>query len=358
MDRRLRPPPTKGASSVARVTDDWYIACRSEALSGKKPLACTLLGIPLVLFRDGDGRAHALLDRCPHRNVPLSLGAVRDGQLECGYHGWRFSGDGACRFVPGLCGPHEARGRRVEAFATRELDGFVWVYTEADREPVREPFRFSLLDDARYTHVPYSLDLEGTMHAAIENALDVPHTAYLHGGLFRKAGGTKNRIRVVVRRYHDRVEAQYLDEPRPPGLAAKILAPSGGTVEHYDRFILPCIAQVEYKLGDDSHLLTSAAFVPVSDFETRLYSVVSFRLPLPGWLVAPVLRPVALRILKQDAEMLREQNAMVHRFGGEQYISTEADVLGSHIMRLLRNAERGEREPSDEPWVKEGELLI
>ena len=36
----------------------------------------------------------------------------------------------------------------------------------------------------------------------------------------------------------DRVEAEYLGEPRPEGLAARILSPSGGTVVHFDRFFL------------------------------------------------------------------------------------------------------------------------
>ena len=53
----------------------WYPACMAHDL-GRSPQAITLMDIPLVLFRDGAGAAHALLDRCPHRNVPLSLGRV------------------------------------------------------------------------------------------------------------------------------------------------------------------------------------------------------------------------------------------------------------------------------------------
>ena len=47
------------------------------------------------------GQAKALLDRCPHRNVPLSLGRVTTkGTLECAYHGWRFGGDGTAVHIP------------------------------------------------------------------------------------------------------------------------------------------------------------------------------------------------------------------------------------------------------------------
>src|SRR5690349_4704699 len=95
---------TPGASpshiSVVRLPHSWFILCSSSELGGK-PLARTLQGTPLVLFRGEGGKPGALMDRCPHRNVPLSLGRVTNGQLECGYHGWRFDTGGQCRLIPG-----------------------------------------------------------------------------------------------------------------------------------------------------------------------------------------------------------------------------------------------------------------
>src|SRR5262245_20037720 len=91
-----------GRYSVAFPKRWWYPATPSEALK-QRPVGITLMDTPIALFRDRDGTAHALLDRCAHRNVPLSLGRVHDdGCLECAYHGWRFDGTGTCRAVPGL----------------------------------------------------------------------------------------------------------------------------------------------------------------------------------------------------------------------------------------------------------------
>src|SRR2546426_8057784 len=91
--------------------DWWYPACRGSDLR-RRPLAITLLGTPVVLWRDAAGTPRALVDRCPHRNAPLSLGRLQgDGSLECGYHGWRFSGDGHCVAVPGLDGASPLRTR-------------------------------------------------------------------------------------------------------------------------------------------------------------------------------------------------------------------------------------------------------
>jgi phenylpropionate dioxygenase-like ring-hydroxylating dioxygenase large terminal subunit len=329
---------------VARLPDQWFIACRSSELRDR-PLGATLQGTPLVLFRGAGGRPGALEDRCPHRNVPLTHGRVRAGELECAYHGWRFDADGACVAVPGLAVPPRSRAARAPAFPCLEQDGYVWVYSTPGAAPRREPFRFPRLGEPSYTSVRRDFEVRSTLLAALENTLDVPHTAFLHGGLFRTSR-KENEIDVVVRRHADRCEAEYVGEPRPKGIAARLLAPGGGVVTHFDRFILPSVAQVEYRLGDASHLTVTSAMTPADDFVTRLFVVATFRLPLPGWLVRPFITPVAASIFKQDARILALQTQNVARFGGERFTSTELDVLGPQIWRLLRQAERGDAAPA------------
>ncbi len=327
-----------------RLPRYWYVACLTSALGRRRPLARTVLGVPMAFFRDEVGRAAAVVDRCPHRNTPLSIGKVCDGQLQCAYHGWRFDASGACRLVPGLVADvADRRARRVETFPVVEQDGFVWVRPDgADDLDDGPSFRFPHVDEAGYTTVRRSLSVDAGLHAALENTLDVPHTAFLHGGLFR-GGRPPVDIEVVVRHTAAGVEAEYIGEPRPPGLAGRILAPEGGVVTHVDRFLMPSIAQVEYRLGDN-HLVTTTAFTPGEDGVTDLHAAVTFRLRLPPALVRAVVTPVANRIFAQDKAILRKQAENVSRFGGERYASTELDVLGQHMLRLLRRAERGDSE--------------
>ena len=56
-----------------------------------------------------------------------------------------------------------------------------------------------------------------------------------------------------------------------------------------------------------------------------------------------LVTPVASFILRQDAWVLRHQTANIRRFGGERFANTRIDVLGPHILRLLRRAERDEK---------------
>jgi phenylpropionate dioxygenase-like ring-hydroxylating dioxygenase large terminal subunit len=323
--------------SVAQIRHHWYIACESAALKAK-PLPVTILDTPLVLFRHEKGEASALLDRCAHRNVPLSLGYVEDCRLVCGYHGWEYDGGGVCQKVPALTGEQTGKARRVPAFPTKERAGYVWVYLDPDTTPTVEPFEFPLLDDRAYSTVRYQASLQATLHASLENILDVPHTAFLHRGLFR--GVKRNEITAVVKRTSTSVEAEFIGEPRPTGVIGSILAPQGGTVIHFDRFFLPSIAQVEYRLGDKNHLMVTSALTPVSNFETKLWAVVTFRTIVPPLLLKPIMMPIAKKVLAQDQVMLKHQTDAVQRFEGEQFASTDVDLLGPHIWRILKDAER------------------
>ena len=81
----------------------WYIAATERAVR-KKPQAVRLFGRHYAVFHQGGGRYAALLDCCPHRNVPLSIGKVNEkGCLQCAYHGWSFDGGGRLDSIPALC---------------------------------------------------------------------------------------------------------------------------------------------------------------------------------------------------------------------------------------------------------------
>lgn len=330
----------------------WYVACSSAEL-GRSPLARTVLGTPLVLFRGELGRATALLDRCAHRNVPLSMGTCADGRIECRYHGWQYGIDGRCEKIPGLLRDSDRQSRSVPHYATVEQDGFVWIFSAPDSEPPSRPFTLAPLGE-RATSVRRIVTVESPLHAALENALDVPHTAILHRGLFR-GSRVPERIRARVARTPEGLQAEYLGEPRPEGLAARVLAPSGGVVRHFDRFILPSIAQVEYRIGDDAWFLVNSICTPVDEYLTRIYAVIAFSTRVPGWIVKPLLAPLATRIFRQDAAILKAQAGSLRRWGGEHYASTAIDVLGLQIARLLRHPE-GDDGPDD--WSREIELEV
>ena len=326
--------------SVAFPRRWWYPVARSSELRGK-PLAVTMMGTPLVVFRGPDGTPGVVLDRCPHRNYPLSLGRVTDdGLLQCGYHGWSFDQGGRCRLVPGLRETRTQSTWHVDAHDTREQDGFVWAWGEAGAEPTREPYAMPVVEGRGSGETVFAIDLDSTLRAASENALDVPHTAYLHGGLFR--GRQRNTITAVRRPVADGIEVQYLGEPVGMG-PVRLGRGSPRTFDHWDRFLLPSIAQIEYAVPGWFRVVNTIVQLPLSPFRTRAWFVVRFSSPLPALVVGTVVRLQGRRILGQDAEALARQTERSLALGGERYASTELDLLGTAIWRLLRSAERAEQ---------------
>jgi vanillate O-demethylase monooxygenase subunit len=111
----------------------WLPVATGEQLAASGGmLAVRLLDTPWVLVRL-DGAVTALLDRCPHRRVPLSAGQVvttgNGQQIECGYHGWRFDGSGTCTSVPalGFDAPVPKGMRVATAAAVNEAYGVIWL---------------------------------------------------------------------------------------------------------------------------------------------------------------------------------------------------------------------------------------
>jgi phenylpropionate dioxygenase-like ring-hydroxylating dioxygenase large terminal subunit len=327
------------ASSFIKLPNHWYPLSFSKDLEKGEVQAVEVFGEPYVLFRNESGQVGLLEDRCPHRNVPLSEGFCDGGELRCAYHGWAFSPSGECTDIPCLARGFDGERRAAKSLPVRDDGCLIWGWPGG--EPPGEEPRKPRSPGGDFSEVLHTVDMPGPLPAVIENALDVPHTRYLHAGMFRD-DSSKNEIKLHISLDADKVEAFYEGEPRPAGIAGRILAPGGGIVEHWDRFIMPSTAEVEYRLGDHNHILISTVCCPVSESRTRLFAVVRFRTRLPDKLLRPAFMPIVRKILKQDADILKLQEANIQRFGEERFSSTELDAIGPRALYLLRAHQRGD----------------
>ena len=123
-----------------QTTVDWLVVASVEEVTGQQPVGVSCHGYEFVLFRDAQGVARALENRCPHRRVPLSQGKIIEGSIRCAYHGWTFDGStGACVDVPNLK-PEEnlSANLRVAHYPVTEHQGFICVWV-GDGEPTDTP---------------------------------------------------------------------------------------------------------------------------------------------------------------------------------------------------------------------------
>lgn len=175
----------------------WHPVIASNQVRDQ-PVACSLLGQALVLWRENAPDAHqvhAWADRCPHRGARLSLGRVLIGlhgtRLECPYHGWQFGGEGRCQHVPAAPDFVPPASHCTTVFEAREQHGLVWVRLQppAQAEPLADPPAFAPGDDPAWRTVlcgPYELNTSAPR--LVENFLDLSHFGFVHEGWLGERG--------------------------------------------------------------------------------------------------------------------------------------------------------------------------
>lgn len=166
----------------------WYMAAWADELDDAALFRRRLLGEPVLLFRKQDGTIAALVDRCPHRFAPLSMGE-RDGDcVRCAYHGLTFDADGQC--VSNPFADTLPKGVTVRVFPAVERDNIVWFWPgdpdKADHAAIpifamlSEPGANAPLTGHTLMRAPYQY---GT-----DNLMDLSHIEFVHKGSFAGNG--------------------------------------------------------------------------------------------------------------------------------------------------------------------------
>jgi vanillate O-demethylase monooxygenase subunit len=172
-------PVALAAQTPTFPLDRWWVAGFSWELRDK-PLARTLLGRPMVLFRTPDGGVAALEDRCCHKELPLSCGAIEVGGLRCGYHGLLFDRSGACIEIPGQ--DRIPARAVVRAYPLQERDQILWVWVGStpDAVPADEPPAYPWHGDPSYRFGGDSFWYDAPYQLIHDNLLDLSHLGYVH----------------------------------------------------------------------------------------------------------------------------------------------------------------------------------
>lgn len=293
----------------------------------RKPLRVMFAGTPVVLFRGPDGTVAALHDRCPHRLVALSEGTVREGEIECPYHGWRFAGDGRCTAIPGLM--EEVPHYRVRRFAALEAEGAIFL---SDGDPATPPYVHCLQGRDVITRIVTSAT-RSTLIDTAENILDATHTHFTHKGLLRGLSSTRHAVTVEVTGGPGWVEAAYTGEERAPGVISKLL--EGERVRTIGRYRHPGIAELEY-WGPKGIVLATTFHLRQADPDT---------VEGIGWLMGPkqgglgylkslAFKPMFRVALEQDRRVLSSarRNASIGALA--KPVIGPLDVLREDIARI------------------------
>jgi len=303
---------------------------------GTRPVRREIAGHPIVLWRS-DAGVHAFRDRCPHRNYPLSEGRIDRGQLVCPYHGWRFTGAGACAEVPG-CAADGLSKLGAETVAVRDVDGAVFVRLAGEAGFDAPPMPGG--DDFDHFWWPQK-PVTARVYDALDNVLDPFHTNFIHDGLIR----VKSRRQPVVQtiRAHDRhFEATYAQQADYGWMSRALEGPRSVSRGFY---YPPVVFQGRWEAPQGLNLCVTLWFVPENEAVMR--AMARFSTPKskgPAWLKEALIRLFLTPVIAQDAGALARLHENMGRFGGPRFKAGPGDRLTALLTTLYQG---GRLEPGE-----------
>ena len=187
--RETLPPPTfedaRNTRQKARASgldpERWYAVEYDQAIKKGEVREIVFWNLSIAVFRGEDGVLGAVQNRCPHRLLKLSHGAVDKCQLRCAYHGWSFDRDGWLTDYS-----HDSFGKslikhQLRTYPIQVLYGLIWIFPgDAEQaETLRPPQIPELLRDDPWAG--FTVDYTWKTHHSmvIDNICDFAH-AFLH----------------------------------------------------------------------------------------------------------------------------------------------------------------------------------
>lgn len=165
------------------LRNTWYAAAHAQEVTVGALFHRRLLGDLVLMFRDESTRAVALEDRCPHRFAPLHLGKLKDGVVECPYHGLQFNSSGQCVFNPHSNAiPKQAQ---VKRYPLVERYGFLWIWMgEMEKADANAIPHFQSLNPEAWKILRGYMSIAANYLLETDNILDLGHIEFVHPGFF------------------------------------------------------------------------------------------------------------------------------------------------------------------------------
>ncbi len=324
----------------------WYFALHSRALKRGKLQHKSILGEPIVFGRTDRGEPFALRDLCPHRGVPLSAGKIREGTVECPYHGWRFNPSGQCTLIPSLVGEEGVDPSKIHVrkYRITERDGLIWVYMADETHPADhaiEAPNLPLWLGAKPALIETQLFPCPIDHAVV-GLMDPAHGPFVHKAWWWRS---QKSIHAKAKEYAPSHLGFTMVTHRPSSNSTlyRIL---GGDISTEISFQLPGI-RVEHIKAGRNVVVGLTTCTPLTEQETEVTQTFFWTI---GWLAPfkPIAQHIARVFLGQDRHMVTLQKEGL-KYNPRLMLIQDADIPAIWYYRLKK--EWTEAATSQRPFV-------
>jgi phenylpropionate dioxygenase-like ring-hydroxylating dioxygenase large terminal subunit len=339
------------------LTNAWYVAALAREVS-RQPLARTILGQPLVLFRTEAGTPVALSDRCPHRGAQLAKGSLEGDALVCGYHGFTFDGTGRCIRIPGMARVPEQINVRHYPIVEAWNWLFVWMGDPRLAADAKLP-DYHWMSEPGWAGRDELLPVKANYTLVRDNLLDLSHAKFVHRNTLATDEVTETPANATSE--DDMVKVLRDMRGIAPSPFFKRLCGFGGRVDHSQliEFTPPCHIVIKVRVasvagsGEDkvADMRVLNAMTPETERST-LYFWGLVRNFAPDDQAATDLQHKLNRdTFFEDVDVLEAQQQLLDcKPAGWLPVNVPADrgcVLAERLMTQLIDAERMVAAPSE-----------
>jgi 3-ketosteroid 9alpha-monooxygenase subunit A len=165
-----------------RFARGWHCLGPSDQYKDGEPHTVEAFGKKLVIWAGDDG-INVLDAFCRHMGGDLSRGTIKDGNIACPFHDWRWGGNGRCQEVP--YARRVPLRARTQAFPTLDQDGLLHVWHDPEGKPPPDDVTIPRIEGALsegWTNWRWdTLMVEGAnCREIVDNVVDMAHFFYVH----------------------------------------------------------------------------------------------------------------------------------------------------------------------------------
>lgn len=291
-----------------------------------KPVKRMIAGKPIVIWRQNN-EIMAALDRCPHRNYPLSDGRIENNALVCPYHGWEFE-NGKCRNIPGI-GKCDLSKYSLETLEVQIKWDAVFVRLDNSKPSLDFP---QMPDDKDFDSFWWELKpSKARVFDALDNVLDPFHTNFIHDGFIRTKSKRQKVLQTIELRENS-LAATYVQDA-DFGAMSKFL--EGKRTKSIGHYYPPICFQGRWEGQKGLQHCVTIWFIP--ETENRMRSIVRFSMAKyrgPLWLKEILVRLFLFKVIEQDADALKKLADNIENFGAPHFKTSNADMLSAPFSKL------------------------
>ena len=276
--------------------EGWIAVTRTTTL-GQQPRRVSLLNKNYVVWRDNHHIVRIQNDACRHRGASLSTGKVKDGCIECPYHGWKYTERTVTQ--PWSTFPEYF----TTELNTKDKDGLLWVRPTGLRGS--DPPAVPHVTDDGFNTAWFETTIYQSAQLIIENGIDPCHASWVHANPF--GFGNQDEKPTNVTHTDTTIEFDYV--PNKDGISTKLFGIQG--TRNFHKFVLPYTTWSKVMISDAKVLMTYVTLCPVNEYETKMFVGFSQNFGLPS----EVFIIMGKAIVEQDRAILENIDS-TYRYKG------------------------------------------